>query len=410
MTHASVVFGSPMRIVITGMGVVSPVGSGLEAFWDSLCKGASGIGEITRFDTDGFKLTRAGEVKGFRLPDGLPAHLANRDIALQFMAAAAEQAVKDSGLSEATVSSTDVGVVLSTNFGAAGSVEQFLASPDDEGTAHGGDAMQQSFQSCADIVADIWQFAGPRSVLSLSCASGTAALAYGADLIRSGRAQAIVTGGFDGLSKYAWSGLSALRTMTKDEIRPFDKRRAGTIFSEGAGALVVEELEHARARGAKILAEVVGWGTNNNAFHLTAPSKQGAGSAEVMRMALSCSGINADEIDHVNAHGTGTAHNDVTETEAIKSVFGDHAGHMPITAIKSMTGHMMGAAGSVEAIAAIMSIRNGVIPPTINYGEPDPACDLDYVTNAKREASVRTALSNSAGIGGCNAAVIFRKM
>ena len=303
-----------------------------------------------------------------------------------------------------------MGVVLSTNFGAAGSVEQFLASPDDEGTAHGGDAMQQSFQSCADIVADIWQFAGPRSVLSLSCASGTAALAYGADLIRSGRAQAIVTGGFDGLSKYAWSGLSALRTMTKDEIRPFDKRRAGTIFSEGAGALVVEELEHARARGAKILAEVVGWGTNNNAFHLTAPSKQGAGSAAVMSMALASGGIKPSDIDHVNAHGTGTPHNDVTETDAIKSVFGDHAGHMPVTAIKSMTGHMMGAAGSVEAIASIMTIRSGIIPPTINYGEPDPACDLDYVTNGKREGSVQTVLSNSAGIGGCNAAVILRKM
>jgi 3-oxoacyl-[acyl-carrier-protein] synthase II len=218
-----------------------------------------------------------------------------------------------------------------------------------------------------------------------------------------------LTGGYDALSRFAWSGLSVLRTMTRDAVRPFDRNRDGTIFSEGAGALVVEEYGHAVGRGARIHAEVAGFGLNNNAFHMTAPAKEGAGSADVMRMALADAGMAPEEIDHINAHGTGTKPNDVTETQAIKAVFGGHASRMPVTSIKSTIGHMMGAAGSVEAIASILTMRDGVIPPTTNYVEPDPECDLDYVVNVKRTAGVRAVLSNSAGIGGCNAAVIFRK-
>jgi 3-oxoacyl-(acyl-carrier-protein) synthase len=197
--------------------------------------------------------------------------------------------------------------------------------------------------------------------------------------------------------------------MTRDEIRPFDKNRNGTLFSEGAGALVLESLDHAAARGASPLAELAGGGLNNNAFHMTAPAKEGAGSAAAMATALADAGLAPEDVDHVNTHGTGTKHNDVTETQAIKAVLGEHARRVPITAIKSMTGHLMGAAGSAEAIASVLTIRDGVIPPTIHFEEPDPECDLDLVANAARPYAARTVISNSAGIGGCNAAVVFRK-
>jgi 3-oxoacyl-(acyl-carrier-protein) synthase len=219
----------------------------------------------------------------------------------------------------------------------------------------------------------------------------------------------VLTGGYDALSPFAWSGLSALRTMTKDEIRPFDKNRAGTLFSEGAGAILIESLSHARHRGAPILAEFLGGWLNNNAHHMTAPAKAGAGSAEVMQGALRDGGVSPDRIDHVNAHGTGTKHNDVTETQAVAAVFGDRARRIPITANKSVIGHMMGAAGSVESIASVLSLRDQVVPPTIHYETPDPDCNLDYVVNAKRDAAMSVVLSNSAGIGGCNAAVVLAR-
>jgi 3-oxoacyl-(acyl-carrier-protein) synthase len=219
----------------------------------------------------------------------------------------------------------------------------------------------------------------------------------------------VLTGGYDALSRFAWSGLSALRTMSRDAVRPFDLKRDGTIFSEGAAALLLEDAEAARRRGARVYAEVAGYGANNNAFHMTAPAREGAGSAAVMRMALADAGMTPEAIDHVNAHGTGTKPNDVTETQAIKAVFGAHAREMPITSIKSSIGHMLGAAGSIEAVASILSLRDGVIPPTTNVRDADPECDLPCVTNVKRSLPLRSVLSNSAGIGGCNAAVIFRR-
>jgi 3-oxoacyl-[acyl-carrier-protein] synthase II len=220
----------------------------------------------------------------------------------------------------------------------------------------------------------------------------------------------VLAGGYDALSEFVWAGLGALRTMSAEAVRPFDKNRDGTIFSEGAGALIVEELGYARERGAPIQAELFGYGHNNSAWHMTAPARGGAGTAAVIRMALSDAGISPVQVDHVNAHGTGTVPNDLTETQAIKAVFGEHARRIPVTSIKGMTGHLMGAAGSAEAIATILSIRDSFVPPTINYDTPDPDCDLDYVTNAGRRAEVRIALSNSAGIGGCNAAALFGRI
>jgi len=389
------------------MGIVSPVGIGVVAFWDALCRGESGIRSLTRFDTEGFKFTRGGEISPCELPPAVPLAEAETDPANRFMLAAAAEAVDSAGLDGAPAAMGRIGTVVATNFGGAASGEALLEQAAGHGRCTAQQARESDFQRAADHVADAWGLGGPRVVLSLSCASGTAAIGYGAGLIGNGYVDAMIVGGYDALSRFAWSGLSALRTMTTDEIRPFDNGRAGTIFSEGAGALVLESLGSARRRGATVHAEILGYDTGNNAHHMTAPAKRGAGSARVMAGALRVAGLAPAEVDHVNTHGTGTKYNDLTETEAIKDVFGEHAHAMPITSIKSMTGHMMGAAGAAEAVASILSLRDGIVPPTINYRDPDPECDLDVVTNSKREVSLRTVLTNSAGIGGCNAAAVF---
>ena len=391
------------------MGAIAPLGLGVASVWEALCRGESGIRDITRFDVKDFPYTRGGEIRDFRLPPELSPPGAPADLATQFMLTAAAEALQDARLANDVAMLAETGIVLATNFGGILSGEKVMADRLGKGPAQATDFDEFLFQTCVDRLAKHWRLGGPRSMLSLSCASGTAAIGYGLDLIRYGRAKAVLTGGYDALSRFAWSGLSALRTMSKDAVRPFDKNRSGTIFSEGAGALLLEDEDHARRRGAHIYAEVAGYGVNNNAFHMTAPAKEGAGSAAVMRLALDDAGMRPEEIDHVNAHGTGTKPNDVTETQAVKAVFGAHAYKMPLTSIKSMLGHMMGAAGSGEAIAAVLSIRDGVIPPTTNYRDPDPECDLPCATNVKQALKIRSVLSNSAGIGGCYAAVIFRR-
>lgn len=389
------------RVAITGMGIVTPIGAGVAAFHAALFAGRSGIGPITRFDTGKLLYHRGGEIAPLPgLPAGIDADTPP-DPALCFTAVAVDEAVRDAGLNS-IADRGRIGIVLSTNFGCASVFERVLAA--DPGCTLAG----YSFQHVADALALASAFDGPRAVLSLSCASGAAALGWGADLVRNGRATAVVTGGFDALSLFAWSGLSALRTMTRDCVRPFDAGRSGTIFSEGAAVLVVEDLAHALDRGAPVYAEVLGYAANNNAHHLTAPPGRGAGSAAVMRAALAAAGVQAQAIDHINAHGTGTKHNDVTETQAIKDVLGQRAYEVPVTSIKGSTGHLMGAAGSAEAIATVLALRTGIIPPTMNFENADPECDLDYVFNRKRCHAVRTALSHSAGIGGCNAAVVLR--
>ncbi|MFO7869981.1 MAG: beta-ketoacyl-[acyl-carrier-protein] synthase family protein [Kiritimatiellia bacterium] len=389
------------RIAVTGMGAVSPFGAGADKLWEALCSGRSGIRDITCFDTSEYKFKRAGEVTGFELPDGVKNSGLSR--AESFGVTAALEARNGRGSGE------DTALVLATNFGGIDAAGDFLAYAcgEKDDIPEGFDGL--NFQSCADRMASELGFRGHRSVVSLSCASGTAALATAAEMIASGKAKAVLTVGFDALSRFAWSGLSSLRTMTRDEIRPFDADRSGTLFSEGAGAVLVEDMESAVTKGSDIMAELAGWATGNNAYHMTAPAREGEGSRLVMTGALEKAGISAGEIDHVNAHGTGTRPNDVTETQAVKAALGPRAYQIPVTSVKSMTGHMMGAAGSVEAIASVMSINTGIVPPTINYRKKDPECDLDYVPNLYRKVEVNTVLSNSAGIGGCNAAVVLRK-
>lgn len=384
------------------MGAISALGPGVPALWDGLSAGRDALREITLFDASPYRNSRGGEVTGYAADPSNPR-------ALRFLEAAAAEALADAGLDAGgRVDLERAAILLGTNFGGMSAAERMLAP-------HGGDDAGEegldryNFMCGADRIAEKTGFAGSRTVLSLSCASGTAVLGLAADAIRLGRADVVLTGGFDELSEFCYAGLSALRAITPDVVRPFDKNRKGTMFSEGAGVLILEGADHAAARGARVHAELLGRALNNDAYHMTAPEKQGRGIQAVMRAALRDAGLEPERVDHINTHGTGTPYNDKIETRAIKQVFGPHAAAMPLTAVKSIIGHAMGAAGSLEAICTVQTIREGLIPPTIHFETPDPECDLDYCPGQARAADVRIALSNSYGIGGTNACVVLRR-
>lgn len=366
----------------------------MPAFWWSLRTGRYGIRPLTRFDTSAHRQKIGGEVEGFALSE-------TPDPALQFARAAALEAATMARLEEIADRST-VAVVTASNFGAMEEVCRLLA-----GKRNGERLAAARFGRASETVAEALDATGPKSAISLSCSSGNAALGYALDLLRATPIRAVVVVGYDAISELAWSGLTALRTMTTNLIRPFDARRDGTIFSEGAGALVLERGDNAEQRGVECLAEILGHGTNNNAFHMAHPDACGEGMARAMTMALEDAAVAPDEVDHINAHGTGTKYNDPTETQAIKKIFGERARRIPICSIKSMLGHAMGAASALEAIATVLTLREGIIPPTIHLEVPDPECDLDYVPNQARAHEVRIAISNSAGIGGPNSVVVL---
>ena len=383
--------------VVTGLGVICCLGKTVEEFWVAVCDGVYGIRPLTRFDTSRHLIKHGGEVLDFSPPPAV-------DLATAFAMAAAQQAVDHAAFKGAGFDPTRVGLVLGTNFGAMSTTEKLFQSLQATGEAG------VSFQETSRLVAQAHSVRGPVSSLSLSCASGNAAIGYALDAIRARWADVMLAGAYDAISEYVWTGLEALRTMTTEKVRPFDKNRSQTIFSEGAAVLVIEEADHARRRGARIICEVAGHAMNNNAYHMAHPDPGGEQMALAMRKALEDARMSPQNIDHINSHGTGTKLNDVAETQAIKSVFAQRAYEMPVNSIKSSVGHVMGAASAVEAVASVLTIRDGVIPPTINYETPDPECDLNYVPNKKIAMPVRTVLSNSAGIGGCNSAVIFRKI
>jgi 3-oxoacyl-(acyl-carrier-protein) synthase len=407
---------SPQRIFVTGMGAITPLGCSVAETWRGLLAGTSAIGPLDLFDPGGMACTQAGQIRNFTPPAAITAAGAC-DRASGFAAAACLEALAQSA--ERRVPSADsttlnrppatyplppaIALVTATNFGSVDHGETALVGDAPTATA----ARDLSAGSAADLLAAALGLHGPRATITLSCAAGAAGLAYGAGLIRHGRAERVLVVGYDALSRFAWSGLCALRTMTRDRVRPFDRNRSGTIFTEGAAALLLESESSCCRRNGAPLAELVGWGTNNNGFHITAPAPRGAGSAQAMRQALARAGLLPEAIDHINAHGTGTKPNDSTESQAIADVFGVHAPHIPVTSIKSSLGHMLGAAGTIEAITSILSLREGVIPPTINFETPDPECAVDLVANQPRRMKMRHVLSNSAGIGGANAAVIF---
>lgn len=399
-----------MAIAITGMGTISPLGNSAKASWEALCRGTNGIDTITCFDTNGFSFTQAGEVKELeQLQESNPLPADSRDRATELLWQAVSEATKQAKIGADDDSLHNAALIGGTNFGASRPMERVFQQACDGKPISAIDFDQSQFRTSVDMVAAAIGFDGTTEVISLSCASGTAVFATACDLIRTGNADVVIAAGYDALSRFAWSGLCSLRTMTKDYIRPFDHARNGTIFSEGATAFVLESTEHAAKRNVKPLAHVLGAATNNNAFHMTAPVKNGAGSAAVMQAALKDAELTAADIDHINLHGTATKLNDITETQAIRSVFGARADYTPTTAIKSMCGHMMGAAGAFEAFATVMTLRHHLIPPTINHQQQDDQCNLNVVFKKAKHAVLRAALSNSAGIGGCNAAVILGK-
>lgn len=389
--------GSNGRIVVTGLGAVTPLGHNVTDLWQALLAGRDGISDVDRFDLGGMACTRGGLVRCY-LPPPLLDATRPCDLATGFAAGACLEA-----LAQAGGDPHDLGLVTASNFGSIDEAENGLA-----GAAPG--MLRACCQdTTAERLAAAMRLNGPRIALSLSCAAGAAAIAHAASLIRHGRCRRMLVVGYDAISRYAWSGLCSLRTMTRDAVRPFDLNRSGTIFSEGAAALMLESGEAAAASGARPLATVLGWGTGNNGFHMTAPAGRGAGTAHVMRQALRSARLPPGAVDHINAHGTGTKPNDSTESQAILDVFGPRGGTIPVTSIKSSIGHLLGAAGTVESVASILSLRDGVIPPTTHFTTPDPECAVDLVANAPRKVALRTVLSNSAGFGGCNAAVIFGK-
>jgi 3-oxoacyl-[acyl-carrier-protein] synthase II len=390
------------RVVVTGMGVVSSLGDNLREFWEALCDGRDGIGPITVCDLNGMAVTIGGEVKNIlATKETVPGAVQNLDRSVRLAVAAASEACSDAGFDSNYGGRT--AVVLASNFGASASIEKDLGANSKE---IGGDP---GYSTATDVIATWYGCRGPAVSLSLSCSSGAAAIGYGAELIRTGRADRVIAGGYDAISRFAWSGLCLLRTMTQGKIRPFDLNRDGTLFSEGAAIMVLESAATAIARNARIYAELAGFGYNANAHHMTAPAIEGRGLADAMRAAIIDAGLDVSVIGHINTHGTGTKPNDLTETQAIKSVFGEQACNIPITSIKSMTGHLMGAAGAAEAIASVMSLCERKIPPTINYETPDPECDLPIVTGEARKWDGGAVLTNSSGIGGNNACLVFSK-
>ena len=409
------------RAVVTGLGAVTCLGNDVPTFWRNLIDGHCGIRPIEKFDTTGYRNTLGGTVIGFDFSSRFASADDSMDEATQFALAASKEALDDAGIAEphaAGYAPLRSGLMMSTNFGGATSWEAFVCSvgracPGAPAAGLGSPALQSreaAFHTSLAHLAEAFGFSGPSAVLSISCASSTAAIGEAFDLIRYGRADLMLAGGHDSISASSLSGLCILRTVSPTMIRPFDKNRDGTLFGEGAAVVVVEELERAQARGVRIYGEVLGYWQNNNAYHMTAPDKEGEGMVRVLARALEDGGVSPDEVDYINAHGTATPHHDATEVRAIKTVLGDHAYDIPVSSIKGAVTHIMGGAGSIEAIATLLAMRDGVIPPTINYEEPDPECDLDHVPNEAKPGDVGCAVSISAGIGGSNAAVVFRKV
>ncbi|MBW2473779.1 MAG: beta-ketoacyl-ACP synthase II [Deltaproteobacteria bacterium] len=408
------------RVVVTGLGITSPLGTGLEKNWDALTNGRSGIGPITHFDATDFPVKFAGEVRDLSLDDFIDKKEARKmDLFIHYALAAATMALEDSGLEINQDNAERVGVVVGSGMGGLPSIEKFHGA-----FLEGGYRKISPFfipMSIINLAAGQISIKhgakGPNIAPVSACATGTHAIGDAFRMIQRGDADAVISGGAEStvcpLGIGGFSVMKALSTRNEDPLaasRPFDKNRDGFVMGEGSGIVVLEEYESAKKRGARIYSEVLGYGLTADAHHLTAPSPGGEGAARCMQMALDTAGLNPEDVDYINAHGTSTPFNDLYETMAIKSVFGDHARKLMISSTKSMTGHLLGAAGGIEAIFSLLAISRGVVPPTINYTEPDPECDLDYVPNEARQSNLKVAISNSLGFGGTNATILFRKV
>ncbi len=407
------------RVVVTGVGIVSPLGTGIEKSWSGAKEGRSGIREITRFASAGFPVRIAGEVPDFDAGDAIEKkELKKMDTFIQFAVAAGVMAFKDSGYRITEENADMVGVYIGAGIGGLAAIEHWH----DVLREKGPDRITPFFIPMVIINLASGQVSikigakGPNSCAVTACATGTHSIGDAYRLIQHGSADVMIAGGTEAtitpLCVAGFNAMKALSTRNDDPqkaSRPFDRERDGFVVGEGAGVVVLEELESARKRGAKIYAEVVGYGLNSDAYHMTTPSPDGAGAAKCMELALKSSGLAKEDIGYINAHGTSTHYNDLYETMAIKKVFGDHARKVAISSTKGMTGHLLGAAGGIEAVFTVMAIKDGVIPPTINYENPDPECDLDYVPNVARDAKIKAAVSNSFGFGGTNGVLVFKR-
>lgn len=407
------------RVVITGMGCLSPLGNDLDSTWNALVQGTSGVDTITHFDPSDFKTQIAAEVKGFDAKEAIGVRLARRtDRFTQFALVAAEQALKHSGLQVTDHNRDRIGVIFGTGVGGIGAVldgsEMYLTK---------GPRLVSPFMilmmlpdTAPSQTAIKFGLRGPNMAIATACASSANAIGEAAENIKRGAADVVLAGGTEAaIVQVTLAGFNVMDAISKrnddpqSASRPFDLNRDGFVMGEGAAVLVLESFKHAFARGATIYGELIGYAATNDAFHISAPAEKGAGAARCMRLALENARIAPERIDYINAHGTSTKLNDSSETAAIKTVFGESAYDIPISSTKSMTGHLLGATGALEALFCLKAIQESTLPPTINYETPDPECDLDYVPNIARSSTLEYVMSNSFGFGGHNASLIFRK-
>jgi 3-oxoacyl-[acyl-carrier-protein] synthase II len=408
------------RVVITGIGAVSPLGTGNDKNWDALVNGKSGIGLITRFDTTDMPVKIAGEVTDFNAEEFVDKkEIKKMDLFIQYALAAAQFAMEDSGLKITEENAERVGVLVGAGLGGLPTIEKYHQ------LMHDGGYKKISPFFIPMLIINLapgqisikYGAKGPNISTVSACATATHSIGDAYHIIKRGDADAMIAGGTEatvtplGIGGFAvMKALSDRNDSPETASRPFDKGRDGFVLSEGAGIIILEEYEAAKARGAKIYAEIVGYGLTGDAYHMTAPTPNGEGAARCMNMALKNAGVNPEQVDYINAHGTSTPYNDLYETMAIKSVFGEHATKLMVSSTKSMTGHLLGAAGGVEAVYCCQAMEKGVVPPTINQFESDPDCDLDYVPNTARDAKIEYAMSNSFGFGGTNATLLFKKI
>ncbi len=407
------------RVVVTGIGVYSPIGSDLKQFWNSLVNGVSGISNVESFDVSAYPCRIAGEIKDFNPAQCMEKREAKKvDRFTQLAVCAAVQAWSDAGLDHVQIDRENAGVLIGSGIGGIQTTEQQLQVLAEKGPRRVSPFLVPALiaNMASGYVSMLYQLRGPNSTVVTACASSTHAVGDAWHIIKRGDADLMVAGGAEAaISHLAFSGFSAARALStrNDEpqkaSRPFDRDRDGFVMGEGAGIMILEDLEHALQRGAQIYGEIIGYGMSGDAYHMTAPDPEGRGAYLCMERALKSAALEARDVDYLNAHGTSTEYNDKIETMAIKKLFGEHAYKLAISSTKSMTGHLLGAAGALELIATLMTINNGIIHPTINLDHPDPECDLDYVPHQARKAQVNCAISNSFGFGGTNATLAVKK-
>lgn len=412
---------SKRKIAITGLGIVSPIGNTVPEAWNNAIAGKSGITQITRFDASDFSSRIAGEVKGFEVTEYLSAKEARRmDVFIQYGMAAAIQAVRDAGIDDVSGFDAErIGVNIGSGIGGLPMIENTDAA------YHAGGPRKISpffipstiINMVAGNLSIMFGYKGPNLAIVTACTTATHCIGNSARIIEHGDADIMICGGAESsITPLTVGGFASARALSSNNddpavaSRPWDLKRDGFVLGEGAGILVLEEMEHARKRGAKIYAELAGFGMSADAYHMTAPSEDGEGAARCMRNALSDAQLNPEDVHYINAHGTSTPLGDIAETVAVRRCFGSHAKNLAISSTKSMTGHLLGAAGGVEAIFSTLAIFHQIAPPTINLSDPDPECDLDYVPNNAREMEIDAALSNSFGFGGTNGTLVFRKI